>query len=288
MSRVKTNPKRESSSRNPRGQKSAGTTALFFTLFKLSFIKAFQYRGYILITLFSSIIGVFVRVSLWMALFRANPVVRNTTFHDMITYMALTGLLVIFNMSGAGDRIAQRILQGSISTDLIRPYNLKLYIFSQTTGDNLAHFLLFVLPVYTGVLALFGMRFPPTLLHGLAFIVAVVNGAIISFYYYYILGMLPFWLESNWYIRFVDYAMFTLFAGAFVPIWFYPDFLVKISYYLPFRYITYEAVTFYLGRTGLPEMAGVFLRQSVWIGILLGLEAVLWRAAQKKLTVYGG
>jgi ABC-2 type transport system permease protein len=287
LCRVKVGPKYELSSKSPQGEKRV-SGALFFTLFKLSFIKAFQYRGYILITLFSSIIGVFVRVSLWTALFRANPVVRNTTFHDMITYMALTGLLLLFNMSGAGDRIAHRILQGSISTDLIRPYNLKLYIFSQTTGDNLAHFLLFVLPVYTGVLILFGMQTPPTLLHVLVFIVAVVNGAIISFYYYYILGMLPFWLESNWYIRFVDYAMFTLFAGAFVPIWFYPDFLVKISYYLPFRYITYEAVTFYLGRTGLPEMAGVLLRQLVWIGILLGLEAVLWRAAQKKLTVYGG
>lgn len=287
MCRVKIGPKRELLRKSPQGEKRAGG-ALFFTLFKLSFIKAFQYRGYILITLFSSIIGVFVRVSLWMALFRANPVVQNTTFHDMITYMTLTGLLFLFNMSGIGDRLAYRILHGSIATDLIRPYNLKLFFFAQTTGDNLAHFLLFVLPVYTGILALFGMQFPPTLLHVLVFIVAVVNGATISFLYYYILGMLPFWLESNWYISFVDHAMFTLFAGAFVPIWFYPEFLVRISYYLPFRYITYEAVTFYLGRTGLPAMPGVLLRQWVWIGILLGLEAVLWKAGQKKLTVYGG
>ena len=96
---------------------------------------------------------------------RANPVVQNTTFHDMITYMTLTGLLFLFNMSGIGDRLAYRILHGSIATDLIRPYNLKLFFFAQTTGDNLAHFLLFVLPVYTGILALFGMQFPPTLLH---------------------------------------------------------------------------------------------------------------------------
>lgn len=270
------------------GHKSQSTTILFFTLFKLSFIKAFQYRGYILVTLFSALLDVFVRISLWTALFRANPVVQNTTFNDMINYAALTGLLMLVQMSGVDDRLANRILQGSIATDLIRPYSLKLFIFAQTIGDNLAHFLLFVFPVYTGVLVLFGMRFPSTLLHGLVFVATVINGAVISFLYYYIIGMLPFWLESNWYVRFVNYAMFTLFAGAFVPIWFYPDFLIQISYYLPFRYITYEAVTFYLGRTGLPAMPAVLLRQWVWIGILLGLEVALWKAGQKKLTVYGG
>lgn len=270
------------------GHKNLGTTALFFTLFKLSFIKAFQYRGYILINLFSTFVRVFVQISLWTALFRANPVVQNTTFNDMIIYMALTGLLTLFHMSSAGDRLSHRILQGSISTDLIRPYNLKPFILAQTIGDNLAYFLLFVFPVYTGVLSFFGMQFPPTLLHGIVFFAVIINGAVISFYYYYLMGMLPFWLESNWYIRFVNHAMFTLFAGSFVPIWFYPDLLVRISYYLPFRYITYEAVTFYLGRTSLSSMPGILLTQLVWIGFLAGLEAIMWKTARKKVTIYGG
>ena len=205
-------------------------------------------------------------------MFRANPVVRNTTFHDMITYMALTGLLLLFNMSGAGDRIAHRILQGSISTDLIRPYNLKLYIFSQTTGDNLAHFLLFVLPVYTGVLILFGMQTPPpsstSLFLSLLWSTApLFPSIIITSWECSLSGSSPTGTSGLWIT-----PCLPCLPAPLSPIWFYPDFLVKISYYLPFRYITYEAVTFYLGRTGLPEMAGVLLeaigldRDFAWAG----------------------
>lgn len=261
---------------------------LFFTLLRLSFIKTFQYRGYVFINLISAFIHVFVQISLWLALFRGNPVVQATTFNDMINYMALTGLLSLFKLEGPGQLLSQRIIYGSIATDLIRPYKLKSFLLSQSIGENLARFLLFVFPVYTVVLAVFGMQLPASRLHVLVFFFAVVNGAVISFYYFYLMGMLPFWLQSIWYIRFVNYAVFTLFAGSFVPIWFYPEALVKLSYFLPFRYITYEAVTFYLGRTSLAAMKGALAAQLVWIGILAALEAVLWKTAQKKIMIFGG
>lgn len=238
--------------------------------------------------LLSVCINVFVQISLWMALFRADPVVRDTTLHEMINYLALTGLLALLKMESPGARLGQRIMNGSISTDLIRPYNLKFFLWSQSIGESLADFIIYYLPVYTVVLIFFGLRLPAGPLAFLIFLVAIISGAVISFYYFYLMGMISFWLQSNWYVRFVNYAMFTLFAGSFVPIWFYPEALVKLSYFLPFRYITYEAVAFYLGRTDLSAMMGVLAIQLVWIGILVALEAFLWRMAQKKMMIFGG
>jgi ABC-2 type transport system permease protein len=261
---------------------------LFMALLRLSFLKTFQYRGYVFINLISTGIQVFVQISLWLALFTANSVVQETTLNDMINYLALTGLLALTKLEGPGQLLSQRIINGSIAIDLIRPYKLKSCLLSQSIGENLARFLLFVFPVYTVVLAIFGLQLPTSPLHTLVFFHAVLNGAIISFYYFYLVGMLPFWLQSTWYVRFVNYAAFTLFGGAFVPIWFYPETLVKISYFLPFRYVTYEAVTFYLGRTSLVAMMGVLATQLVWIGILAALEAFVWKAAQKKIMIFGG
>ena len=59
MCRVKVGPKYELSSKSPQGEKRV--SGALFSPVQTELIKAFQYRGYILITLFSSIIGVFVR-----------------------------------------------------------------------------------------------------------------------------------------------------------------------------------------------------------------------------------
>lgn len=265
-----------------------GTALLFLALFKLNFLRSFQYRGYMIIRLIGSFVSVFVEISLWTALFNANPLVRGTTFNDMIRYMTLTALLGLFRLSGPGRELGYRITSGAISTDLIRPYRLKPYLISQSIGGNLAGFITYTVPVYAVVLIIYGIKFPSDPIHIVAFLISIMLGAAISFYFSYIMGMLPFWLQSTWYISWVEGAMFTLFAGSFVPLWFYPDLLIRISYFLPFRYITYEAVTFYLGRTSLAAMMQVLVVQLLWISILGLLEALLWQKAQKKLMVFGG
>ena len=261
---------------------------LFLAIFKLNFIKSVQYRGSILVKLIGTLISVLVEISLWTALFKANPIVKGTTFNDMINYMAITALLTLFAMAKSGDSLSHRITSGSIATDLIRPYDLKLYLVAQNIGSNLFTFLIFTLPIYISVLIVYGIKLPPSPIIIILFFISVLLGSIISFYYSYIMGMIPFWLQSSWYIGWVDSAMFTLFAGTFVPLWFYPNILIKISFFLPFRYITYEAVTFYLGKTSVTSMLNVFVMQIVWIVILIIFEALLWRKAQKKIMIYGG
>lgn len=261
---------------------------MFTALLKLTFIRNFQYRGYLIINYIAMITRLFVEISLWWALFRANPEVKGTTFHDMINYLAITAFLGLFSISQAGYRLSNRISSGAISTDLIRPYNLKAYLIAQSIGENIASFLLYTLPIYGAVLVIFGIKLPYDPLRYLLFFISVLLGGVIYFYYSYIMGMLAFWLQTTWYISWAEDAMFTLFAGTIVPLWFFPEFLNKISYLLPFRYITYEAVAFYLGRTELSAMQGVLAMQLFWIVILVFLEAVLWRKAQKKIMVFGG
>jgi ABC-2 type transport system permease protein len=261
---------------------------LLLALFKLNFIKSFQYRGAIIIKFIGSFIRLFVEISLWTALFKASPIVNGTTFNDMINYMSLTAILTLFSMSGPGNQLSDRIMNGSISSDMIRPYSLKPYLVSVSIGNNLFEFITFTLPVYTLVLLVYGPQIPTSPLQFLLFSISVLFGAVISFYFSYIMGMLSFWLQSTWYISWVQTAMFTLFGGTFVPLWFYPDFLIKISYVLPFRYITYEAVTFYLGRTSIHSMLHVLTIQLIWISVLAVLEAFLWNRAQKKIMVFGG
>ncbi|MDR3123717.1 MAG: hypothetical protein LBU16_08075 [Treponema sp.] len=78
------------------------------------------------------------------------------------------------------------------------------------------------------------------------------------------------------------------FGGAIVPLWFYPTGLQNISRYLPFRYISFEAIDFYLGKAPLGQAGQSLVIALFWCLILSAVSQALWTLARKKLTVNGG
>lgn len=79
-----------------------------------------------------------------------------------------------------------------------------------------------------------------------------------------------------------------LFAGTVVPLWFYPTVLYNIAMVLPFRFISYEPVSIFIGRTSLGDGWLVIVMQIVWLAIFIALEAYIWNRVQRKVIIQGG
>lgn len=73
-----------------------------------------------------------------------------------------------------------------------------------------------------------------------------------------------------------------------IPLWFYPDWLNKISFFLPFRYVTFEPINFFLGKTAIMDAWIPLLTAFLWLAGLSLLDRLVWQAAVKKLAVNGG
>lgn len=73
-----------------------------------------------------------------------------------------------------------------------------------------------------------------------------------------------------------------------VPIWFYPEFLKSVSYWLPFRYMTFEPINIFLMKTSVEQAWVPILAALLWLVVLSLADKLIWRAAAKKLTVNGG
>ncbi len=254
--------------------------------------KSFQQRAVYKIDSYLSIIGslitLFIQISLWYALMGNGGSIGGVSFQDMFNYLIINTVVLALVSSNAGNELAKKVQDGSIAIDLIRPVSLKYFLLSQDLGNNLFVVVFNVLPVCLVSVAIFGFSLPSDVIRVCLFLLSLVNGIIIIFLINYIFGLLAFWLKSTWYIPWYTGALFKLFGGTFVPIWFYPGFLQRISEALPFRLVTFEPISIYTGKLPLGSSAFVIIYQLIWIIVLNMAEKIVWKRAQSKISVQGG
>ena len=70
--------------------------------------------------------------------------------------------------------------------------------------------------------------------------------------------------------------------------WFFPNSLVVISDFLPFKYIYFVPTSIFLSKSDPTASVLLILQQFLWIIGLTLVEKFVWRKAVRKLVVQGG
>jgi ABC-2 type transport system permease protein len=76
--------------------------------------------------------------------------------------------------------------------------------------------------------------------------------------------------------------------GGIVPLPFFPNWLSKIAYKLPFRYISDFPYRVYSGDISIIEGKSMLLGSFIWIVIIIFIGVILSRHALKKAVIQGG
>jgi ABC-2 type transport system permease protein len=120
-----------------------------------------------------------------------------------------------------------------------------------------------------------------------AFLMALALAWIINFTVHLVVGLLAFWTDNALgYDTFV-YQLYIMLGGVIVPVELFPETVRSILYWTPFPYILDFPVRVMIGRIpdgGLWQGLGV---QLLWIGILLALFLVIWRAGLRRYSGAG-
>src|SRR6185436_4423303 len=104
----------------------------------------------------------------------------------------------------------------------------------------------------------------------------------------YLLGVTGFWYLEVWHLdRFLG-DLVRLLSGAWIPLWFFPVFLLQVSAFLPFRLIYFAPLSIYLEKQSLATAISWIGQQVFWIFLLIVLEQLIWKRAVRKLVVQGG
>ncbi|MDQ5980496.1 MAG: viologen exporter family transport system permease protein [Verrucomicrobiota bacterium] len=263
--------------------------------YRVTFLVGLQsnliYRVNFAVRGFFSFFHLIVVFILWSAAYAGSPLIGGFNFAQTFTYFV--ALLVAQFVIGAFNedyQISEEIRGGLINQFLLKPVNYFAYRFSIYVAARLVTGLLILVPLIVS-LPLIGEYLvlpsePWRLGIGLP---ALFLSAIIQFGIAYCFGMLSFWfLEIQGFVI-LSMALESVLGGQIFPLDLMPEWLFRISQFLPYYYQMYFPVAIFTGRLNDPSAALVGLGiQACWAVAILGLGAVLWRRGLRLHTAVGG
>jgi ABC-2 type transport system permease protein len=229
----------------------------------------------------------FVQFFLWKILI-GSGIRQDVSFKDMITYMMITALVNTLTSGNFVNELGVSIRDGSVIMHLLRPVSFRIYLLSNMLGRNFYRLLTTALPILIGGCVFIGLPLPPSVPAFFVFLLLTLLGIFIIFELVYVVGLLAFWTQATWFLPWYVSAGVTFFGGTVVPLWFYPAGLVRASYFLPFRYISFEGINYYLGKSALDLAPGSVTVALLWWLFLFIAGHLLWNLAKRKMTINGG
>jgi ABC-2 type transport system permease protein len=249
------------------------------------------YRMNFAIRGFFSFFHLIVVFILWGAAYSGNPLIGGFNFAQTFTYFV--ALIVVQFMIGAFNedyQISEDIRNGLINQFLLKPVNYFAYRFSIYLSARLVTGLLILLPVIVSYPLLKEHLLVPTDLWRLAYgLPALVMSALIQFGIAYCFGLMSFWFLEIQGLVILSMALESVLGGQIFPLDLMPEWLFRISQYLPYYYQMYFPVAIFTGRLNDPAaVLNGLLVQSAWVLVIMAIGQLLWRRGLRLHTAVGG
>lgn len=229
----------------------------------------------------------FIYLMLWKNIYgQKGMLVGGFSMKQMIWYLVVTELVTL-SRTDIHFQINNDVKSGNIAYLLNKPYNYILYCFSYFVGELGIKLLTNgIIGIIIGLIYVGGID-------GFSFIhlpfifLSLLTGCFINFFIYITLALSAFWFEdNNAFFWIYSKLIFTL-GGMLMPLELFPNWLKRISQYLPFAYVTYVP-----GKLAVNFQFSSFITQfTIQLGYLIFffmLAIALYRKGAKNLNVNGG
>lgn len=254
------------------------------------FQTAIAWRFHFFMTSFSNIVYLIFLYFLWGAIFESSEsgVIRGQSFEQVFIYMAIVSSVVVLFKTYTEWEVSNKVIDGNIIMDLIKPLDIQLQYFFHGFGIVLFNLITITLPVLVILYVVWGDHLNSgTAL--LFFGVSAFLAYLISFLFDFITGVVSFYTESIWGISIAKETIVLFFAGAVVPLSFFPESLQTVLAYLPFQAIYHTPISML---TNSELLTGDIFRslgvQVFWVAVLGIISRLFYNKSLKTVTVNGG
>lgn len=239
---------------------------------------------------FFSLFHLAVVFILWGAAFAGQEQIGGFSLPETITYFVVLLMLQFFISAFNEDYlISEEIRNGLINQFLLKPINYFTYRFSIFLAARLVSGGLILLPLLVAMPILYPyLVMPDETWRFAAVIPALVLSALIQFIIAYCFGLLTFWfLEIQGFVI-LSLAVETVLGGQMFPLDLMPDWIFRLSQFLPFYYQMYFPAAILTGRIDNDLVAQGLVIQVGWVVALFGLAHLLWTRGLRRHTAVGG
>ncbi|MDQ2858838.1 MAG: ABC-2 family transporter protein [Candidatus Eremiobacteraeota bacterium] len=253
---------------------------------KRAMAREATYRFDVFTSIGSFLIRVYLLRMVWTALYARNAAPRDLPLHAIVSYSTvalLMGLIMDIDQTRA---LHDKLHEGSIATDFLKPIVVPLYFFADGTGEVLFHALLMIPSL---LLALLFVHIDVPSIGVLAtFALSFLLGYFVGFFINFILNCTAFWTLEISAVQLIVTWLTDLLGGEIVPLVLFPAFLQNVVFALPFAAMFSTPLLIYVGVISPAHYAVSLGFQAMWVVILGGISAALWRAGARRVVVQGG
>jgi ABC-2 type transport system permease protein len=251
-----------------------------------AFSREATYRMEVFTNVGSLLVRLYLMKAVWTALYAQNAAPAGVPLHAILTYTVVALLMSLVLEIDGTRQIREKIREGTIATDLMKPISLPLYFFSDGVGMTLLHAVLIV-PALILSLVIVRIDVPPA--HVLAaFALSFLLGYVVNFLLNFLMNCVAFWTLETFAVQLMVRWLSDLIGGQIVPLVFFPGVLQKVVLALPFAAVYSTPLLIYLGTIKPSGYAAAMSLQLLWCIVFAGLSWVVWRAAQRRVVVQGG
>ena len=248
------------------------------------------YRTHMIVSVLVGPVFFGVQYFIWTAIYSGDTgSLMGIEYEQMIRYFGITALIGYFVWGSADWNLSMLIRTGKFLTFALRPVHHRFFALSQKVGHRLLSFVTELLPCALLFVLIFKVNMLPA--HAGWFALSAVLAFLMHFFISYCLGMFSFWVVQTNGLRLAYGMIDSIFAGALIPLVFFPVPLQIVQFFLPFQYVSYVPAMVFLGeyRLGgfelsLPEIVGV---QMIAVLIMFCVSEIMYRAAMKRFTAVG-
>lgn len=253
--------------------------------------KKFQNRLTYRLDFFMGIINTIITIVVFCCIYKA--LYGDADNIDGITFsMVATNFVISLGLSGAFDFdemfLQNKLYDGSITNEFLKPVNFKLRMLSENIGDSIFKILFNFVPALLFSIFFIDFCAPQSMFSIILMIISVALGYLVLWMISFIVQTWCFWLFSVWGIVTIKNVFVNILSGTMLPIWFMPSILRKIISYTPFESIYFTPVRIYLGELAGKDIIYGMVVQIFWIAILYLIGNLFWKNGVRKLVVQGG
>jgi len=261
---------------------------LFREITKRSYQRFLSYRAATLAGLVTNFFFGILRASILVALYGIQTEVEGITLQGAISYAALTQAVIGYLSLFSWFDLMTTVYTGEIATDLLKPMSYVGYWMAKDLGRAIVQLIFRGITVMVGYALIFDLYWPQGISHWLALGVTLVISWMLSFLWRFLVNLSAFWTpNARGVLRLCFFASF-FFSGFLMPLRFFPDWVIRLSYLTPFPHMLNTVVEIYLGVLQGTDLLIAIFHQLLWIVILFLSAQLVLRAGVRRLVILGG
>ncbi len=264
----------------------------YFSFFRIRFNLGIQYRAAALAGICTQFVWGFMQIMIFCAFYRTDEAAFPMTLSATSTYIWLQqAFLAFFAAWMMENEIFDSIVNGNLVYELCRPINLYNMWFARSTANRLSRAVLRCFPILIVAAFLpfpYGIGLPASWVHFLLFFLALILGLGVTVVFCMVIYFLSFFTISSQGLYMLFTSAVEFFAGAVIPLPFFPEKMQRIMELLPFASMQNVALRIYSGNMCNEQIRKAICLQVFWLLVLFGLGKLLCHIAERRVIIQGG